>query len=176
MSKLLRFIGTINAAVWLGSAVFVTVGLPVVFSPEVGRFVQRPLVGIVAENILARYTVVQYWCAGIALIHLVAATVFLGRRFSRFLLSLVLALMAFALVSGLWLQPKMARLHYTKYWGTVTADRVEADRSFRMYHGGSQAANLLVIIGLVIYVWKVTENQTPAMERPRFSTLGKLQS
>ncbi len=176
MSKLLRFIGTINAAVWLGSAVFVTVGLPVVFSPEVGRLVQRPLVGIVAENILARYTVVQYWCAGIALIHWAAVALILGRRVSRLILPILLGLTAFALVSGLWLQPKMANLHYIKYWGTVTAAREEADKSFRKLHGCSQAANLLVIIGLVIYVFKVTDTQTSAIERPRFSTLGKLRS
>ena len=176
MAKLLRIIGTLNAAVWFGSAVFVTVGLPVVFSAEVGRFVQRPYVGIVAENILARYTIVQYWCAGIALFHFFASPLLLGRRLSKLVLSILLILTSFALVSGLWLQPKMAHLHYVKYWGTVTADKVEADRSFRAFHGCSQAANLLVIIGLVIYVLKVTETQMPAMERPGFSALRKLRS
>jgi hypothetical protein len=156
--------------------VFVTVGLPVVFSAEVGRFIQRPLVGIVAENILARYTVIQYWCAGIALVHLMAAAVFLGRRFSKLTLSILLILTGFALVSGLWLQPKMARLHYTKYWGKVTADREEADRSFRRFHGCSQAANLLVITALVIYVLKVTQKPADSDGPPRFSTLRKLRS
>lgn len=176
MSKLLRFIGTINAAVWLGSAVFVTVGLPVVFSPEVGRYIQHPFVGIVAENILARYTVVQYWCAGIALIHLIAAKIFLGRRVSPLVLWILVVLSTFALASGLWLQPKMANLHYTKYWGTLPTAREEADKSFRRFHGGSQAANLLVIVGLVIYVSKVTQNPDNGDGKPRFSTLSKLQS
>lgn len=176
MAKLLRLIGVINAAVWLGSAVFVTVGLPVVFSPEVGRYIQRPLVGIVAENIIARYSVVQYWCAGIALVHLFASNILLGRRTSRLMLTIVMVLSAFALASGLWLQPKMNRLHYTKYWGTLQADREEADKSFRKFHGGSQAANLLVIVGLVIYVSKVTETPDYSDGRPRFSTLSKFQS
>lgn len=174
MAKLLRFIGIISAAVWLGSAVFVTIGLPVVFSPQVGQYIQRPYVGIVAENVLARYAVVQYWCAGIALFHLIATKFFLGRRISSLVLSIIVVLSAFALVSGLWLQPKMTHLHYTKYWGTLAGDREEADKSFRRFHGGSQAANLLVIIGLVIYVAKVTEMPEHGDGLPRFSTLRKV--
>lgn len=176
MAKLLRFIGIINAAVWLGSAVFVTIGLPVVFSPEIGRYIQRPYVGIVAENIIGRYTVVQYWCAGIALVLLFAGKVLLGRRVSGLVLTIVVVLSALALASGLWLQPKMNHLHYVKYWGTLQTDREEADKSFRRFHGGSQTANLLVIVGLVIYVSKVTENPDNDDGRPRFSTLRKLQS
>jgi hypothetical protein len=176
MWKLLRFVGTMNAAVWLGSAVFVTVGLPVVFSPEVGRYIQRPFVGIVAETILARYSVVQYWCAGIALLHLACEYFMLARRPRRFVVWILLVLSSFALLSGLWVQPKMQHLHNTKYWGKLPADREEADKSFRSLHGGSQAANLLVIVGLVIYVWNVTEKPNSIEGRPRFSALSKFRS
>jgi hypothetical protein len=176
MAKILRFIGTINAAVWLGSAVFVTIGLPVVFSPEIGRYIQRPLVGVVAETILARFAVVQYCCAAIAVITMLAEYVFVGRRVSRSVLAILLGLTAVALVSGMWVQPKMRRLHYTKYWGTVTSDREEADKSFRRFHGASQGVNLLVISALVIYVWRVTERPNDGEGKPRFSTLSKIQS
>lgn len=175
MHKVLRFIGVINAAIWLGSAVFVTIGLPVVFSKEVGVYVQRPFAGIVAENILARYTIVQYCCAGIALFHLFAEHLLLGRKLARKILVLLLALLAVALVNGLWLQPKMRDLHRTKYWGTVETTRAEADRNFRRLHGVSQPANLLVVIALVIYVWTVSRSPNGNAE-PRFSTLGKIQS
>jgi hypothetical protein len=152
------------------------VGLPVVFSPEVGRYIQRPLVGLVAENVLARYTVVQYYCAAIALIHLAFEWFMLGRRPSRVVLGILLVLSSFALVSGVWLQPKMRDLHYTKYWGTLEADRKLADKSFGKLHGCSQAANLLVIVGLVIYVWNVTEKPNNIEGRPRFSALSKFRS
>jgi hypothetical protein len=175
MHKILRFIGVINAAVWLGSAVFVTVGLPVVFSKEVGVYVQRPLVGIVAENLLARYTVVQYWCAGIALFHLFAEHFLLGKPLLRKTFFMLFTLLALALMNGLWLQPKMRDLHKTKYWGTVEADRVEADKNFRRLHGVSQPVNLLVVAALVIYVWNVSRSPSGNGE-PRFSTLSKIKS
>jgi hypothetical protein len=176
MWKFIRFIGTINAAVWLGSAVFVTIGLPVVFSPEIGRYIQRPYVGIVAENVLARFTVVQYWCAGIAILHMLGEYFLAGRRPSRLIVGILVVLSSFALVSGRWLQPKMSHLHYVKYWGTLQTDREEADKSFRKLHGCSQAANLLVIVGLVIYVWNVTEKPNNIEGRPRFSALSKFRS
>jgi hypothetical protein len=176
MAKFLRFLTVINGAVWLGSAVFVTIGLPVVFSHEVAQFVERPQVGIVAENILARYTVVQYWCGGIALALLLADKVFLGRRIVPGLLAMVLGLIAFSLVSGLWLQPAMRHLHSVKYWGTVDVTRKEADKSFGRFHGASQAANLLVITTLVIYVWKVNAPQNGNGTPPRFSALSKIRS
>ena len=175
MHKILRFIGVINAAVWLGSAVFVTVGLPVVFSKEVGLYVQKPLVGIVAENILARYTTVQYCCAGIALFHLFAEHFLLGRPLVRKTFWLLSALLAVALFNGLWLQPKMRDLHKTKYWGTLEASRAEADKNFRRLHGVSQPANLLVVAALVIYVWNVSRSPNGNGE-PRFSTLSKIKS
>ena len=175
MHKILRFIGLINAAVWLGSAVFVTIGLPVVFSKEVGVYVQRPLVGIVAENILARYTVVQYCCAVIALFHLCAEHFLLGRKLVRNTLVLLLALLAVALLNGVWLQPKMRELHKIKYWGPVPAAREQADRNFRIMHGVSQPANLLVVAVLVIYVWKVGGPQNGS-QRPRLSSLSKIES
>jgi hypothetical protein len=175
MSKFLRFVGIINAAIWLGSAVFVTVGLPVLFGPEVGKFIPHPQVGIAAENLLARYTVVQYWCAGIAIIHLLAENFLSGRVLLRKTLLLWAALTVFALLSGFWLQPKMTHLHYVKYWGTVQSARTEADVSFGRLHGGSQAANLLVIVGLVIYVWQVNGPQN-GNGTPRFSALSKIRS
>jgi hypothetical protein len=176
MAKLLRFIGIINAAVWLGSAVFVTVGLPVVFSKEVGAFVPHPQVGIVAETILARFTVVQYCCVGIALVHLFAEHLLAGRKLAKKTLILLVAVASFSLVSGLWLQPKMRHLHYEKYWGTVPSARKEADQTFGRFHGASQAANLLVIATLVIYVWTVNGPQNGNGTTPRFSALSKIRS
>jgi hypothetical protein len=175
MHKILRFVGVINAAIWLGSAVFVTIGLPVVFSKEVAVYVQRPQVGIVAENILARYTVVQYWCAGIALVHLFAEHFLLGRNLARKTLLLLFVLLGVALLNGLWVQPKMRDLHKIKYWGTVDTARAEADKNFRRLHGVSQPVNLLVVAALVIYVWNVSRSPSGNGE-PRFSTLSKIKS
>jgi hypothetical protein len=175
MSKALRFVGLINAAVWLGSAVFVTVGLPVLFSPELGRYIQRPYVGLAAESLLARYCVVQYWCAAIALAHLVADYFFAGHRIARATLLIWLGLTSFALANGLWLQPKMRDLHQTKYWGTVPAAKENADRTFKALHGSSQAANLLVMSVLVIYLWRVSR-PLDGDGKPRSATLTKFRS
>jgi len=166
----LRFVGILNAAVWCGSAIFLTIGLPAVFSPELKKLLTAPGVGFAAEAVVARFFLLQYWCGAIALAHLLAEWLYGGRPVRRLNLALVLAMWMVALAGGLWAQPKMREWHAIKYFGKTIELQTQAGQSFALWHAASESANLLVIGGLILYLWRVS--LPPAS--PRFGGLGKI--
>jgi hypothetical protein len=153
---LLRFVGILNAAIWCGSAIFLTVGLPAVFSPELKKLLTPAGVGFAAEAVVARFFWLQYWCGGIALAHLLAEWVYCGRQLRRLNLTLVMGLLALALAGGLWAQPRMRILHEVKYFGKTAQLQDQAGKEFALWHGASETVNLFALIGLIIYLWRVS--------------------
>jgi uncharacterized protein DUF4149 len=167
---LLRFVGILNAAVWCGSAIFLTFGLPVLFSPELKTLLTPPGVGFAAEAVVGRFFVLQYWCGAVALAHLLAEWIYCGRAVQRLNLALVLGLLALALAGGLWAQPKMRELHKVKYFGKEAGQQAAASKAFALWHGAAESVNLLVIGGLILYLWRVSGPP----ESPRFSSFSKI--
>jgi hypothetical protein len=170
VTAFLRFVGILNAAVWCGSAIFLTIGLPAVFAPELKRLLTAPGVGFVAEAVVARFFILQYCCGTIALAHLVAEWLYAGRAPLRWNLGLVLLLLALAVAGGLWAQPRMHALHLDKYFGSTPAQQLQAGHLFALWHGASEAANVLAITGLIVYLWRVS---APS-DQPRFGNFGKI--
>jgi hypothetical protein len=150
-------VGILNAAVWCGSAIFLVVALPSMFSPELKQLLTAPGVGFAAETLVARFFVVQYWCGAIGLAHLAAEYLYAARPARPLVLGLVLGLLAVAMIGGLWLQPKMQVLHKLHYFGKTAEQRDEAGKTFALWHGASESVNLLVIAGLIIYLWRVSK-------------------
>jgi hypothetical protein len=163
-------VGILNAAVWCGSAIFLTIGLPAVFSPALKTLLTPPGVGFAAEAVVARFFMLQYWCGAIALAHLLAEWVYGGRPVRRVNLALVLGLLALALAGGLWAQPKMNALHEVKYFGKKAEQQAEASKAFSQWHAAAESVNLLVIGGLIIYLWRVSGPP----ESPRFGGFSKI--
>lgn len=172
MIGLLRFVGILNAAVWFGSTIFLVIGLPPLFSAEMKKLLGPAGVGFAAQTILARFFLVQYGCAAVALAHLVAQWLYIGRPLLRWNLAVLAGLTALALLGGLWVQPKLRGLHQQMYYGASVEVKEQAGKSFRLWHGGSQSANLLVIAGLLCYLWKMAE----VPEDPQFVRLTKIRS
>jgi hypothetical protein len=166
----LKFIGMLNAAIWCGSAVFLVIGLPALFSPELKRLLPAAYVGFAAESVVSRYFILQYWCGGIALAHLVGEWLYCGRTLWRLNLGLIMVVLSLGLVGGLWVQPKMRALHLVKYFGKTAEQQMQASKAFAAWHGASEAANLLVIVCLMWYVWQVNREQ----EQPRFVSFSKI--
>ena len=162
--------GLLNAAVWCGSAIFLVIGLPALFSPELKRLLTAAGVGFAAESIVARYFIVQYWCGGIALAHLLAEWLYCGRPLWRLNLGLLVVILSLALAGGMWAQPKMRDLHRTKYFGRTSEQQLQAGKAFAAWHTASEAANLLVIGGLVWYLWLAGREQEP----PRLLSFSKI--
>jgi len=169
MNGFLRFVALLNAAVWCGSSVFLVVGLPGLFSPELERLLTKPYVGFAAEAVLGRYFILYYCCGAVALLCLAANRIYSGKG-SRLDFGLAGSLMGVGMLSGLWLQPRMHAWHYLKYWGGTPEIQERAGRLFGAWHGISQCVNLLVIAGLIVYLWRTSR---PA-ETQRFGGLGKM--
>ena len=169
---LLRFASILNASIWCGAAVFVIIGLPAIFSPEVRHYLTGGYVGIPAQAILARFFILQYWCAGIAITHLLAERLYYGRATQKSTLWLLVGMACLALLGGLVLQPKLKELHRTKYWGPTVEQRAQAAKWFPLFHGVSESANILVAGGLIVYLWRVTKST----ESSRFVGFNKIRS
>jgi hypothetical protein len=172
----LRLIAVLNAALWFGAGLFFTFAVaPAIFTPEMKRLFGEAWVGVIAQMIIARFFVLQYWCAAIALVHQMAEWVYLGRALQRVTVGLLLGLFGLALFGGLWLQPKLKKLHQIKYGRAelyAPAQKARAAASFRVWHGVSQVTNLLALGGLGWYVWRMTNPS----EGPRFVRANKFRS
>jgi hypothetical protein len=166
----LRFVGLLNAAVWCGSTIFLTVGLPALFTPELKGLLTAPGVGFAAQAVVGRYFILQYCCAGIALAHLIAEWLYAGRPLWRFNLGLIIALLCIGLVEGLVVQPRMRSLFLTKYYGRTADQQAQAAHAFGLWHGASEMVNLCVMVALVLYLWRVSKEA----EHPRFVSFSKI--
>lgn len=148
-----------NAAVWLGAAIFFTFGVaPAVFSSDMQAALRSDhpyFPGAVAQVILARYFHFHLVCAILASLHLLAEWVYLGRPARKFSLALLSGLLVLTLLGGFWLQPKLKNLHAIKYGVNVPKEeRDAAGKSFGLWHGLSMVMNLVMMSGLVVYVWR----------------------
>lgn len=182
MILVIRFIGIINAAIWLGAAVFFTLGAaPAFFSNDAKGLGISPFwTGAMAQLVLTRYFYFQYVCSSIAVVHLLAEWIYLGRRLHRITVALLIGLVLIGFAGGLVIQPKLKKLNLVKYsmsehYKPVTLsaeERVAAAKSFSRWHGVSQVLNLCALLGLITYFWRVTH---PA-ENTRFVSATKFRS
>jgi hypothetical protein len=119
---------------------------------------------------LERYFLLQNCCGGIALTHLLVEWLYAGRPVRRWLLALVAGLLVlglFAASAG----PRLKRLHLEKYGTRSTPQQRQlAGEGLRFWRGIVLAANVVVVIGLWVYV---TELNTPGASA-RFVAGGKL--
>ena len=184
MILFLRFVGVLNAAVWLGAAVFFTAAAPALFTPQAKNLLGEAQAGIAAMMILQRYFSLQYWCGSIAIVHQLAEWVYLGRSLQRWTVGVLAAVYLLALLGGLWLQPRLQHLHEVKYGyrkvnGQYLRDstqpgqqRDEAAAAFRRWHGVSMVFNLIVMGGLAFFTWRVAN----PVDVPRFIPASKFRS
>ena len=124
----------------------------------------RNYAGQIAQVVLGRYYHFHVACAVIAWLHLLAEWLYLGRPSRKFAFGLLGALFVLTLVGGNGLQPKLKALHHTRYYSNQQAEKDAATQSFRLWHGISQVLNVLMIGGLVFYLWR-TANPS---DTPRF--------
>jgi hypothetical protein len=160
VAPILRFIGLLNAAVWLGAMVLFTAILgPALFSPEVKILVGRSewLPGAIAQILVERYMLLQQWCAIIALIHLIFDWLYTGKLFAKSSIFILLICLGIGLSGTRLLAPEMKKLHLIKYAPqSAQADRERANRNFRILHGTSQVTNLLSLCGVLFYYWRLS--------------------
>lgn len=158
MIGFLRIVGVMNAAVWFGAAVFYNFLIAPLFSnPEILGVFTWKYSGWIAQFALEKHFELHLWCAGIALLHLVAECVYLGRPLSRFHLFLLAGLLCVTLLGNFWLQPKLSELHTTRFHRqTPPLEAQQAARGFAAWNGVTQFLDYLALAGIMIYLWQVT--------------------
>jgi hypothetical protein len=164
VSGFLRFLGIVNAAIWLGASVFFTVFiLPGVFSGSMHQALRLPtdassnyVFGLIAQVLFGRFFVLLYICSFVALLHLIAEKLYLGRKISPVGLGIVIGILALSLMGGVGLQPKLHDLHYQRYYAATPEQRELARQAFGRWHGISGFGNLLVMAGLLAHLVRVS--------------------
>ncbi len=159
MIGFLRFVGLLNAAVWFGAAVFLTFGAePAIFSQDTQGLLLKShayLSVLLAQIVRTRFFYLSLACAAVALLHLLAEWLYLGRPPRKFLLGLLAALVGLALCGGWGLQPALKKLHTARTLAPQPAERQAAQASFHRWQTVAQALDLLTLGGLAVYLWRL---------------------
>ena len=155
----------LNAAIWLGAALFYTVSVaPAMISGDMLALLGKNFPfysGSVSQIVRFHYFYWHAGCAVIALLHLLAEWLYLGRALNRFWSVLLAVLLALGLLGSFWLNPKLGGLHRESYLNVRPESREAAARSFRFWHGVFQAMNVLMISGVAVYFWRATNPPDP---------------
>ena len=149
-----------NAAVWLGGAVFYTLGFaPALVSQDMVAVLGPQSFpyysGAIAQVALKFYFRLQLTCAIVALLHLVVEWLYLGRAPRRFWTYLLVALFWVSVVGSFWLGPKLRELHRTQHLvNAPPGQREAAAKSFQTWQAIFQGLNVLMIAGVAVYFWR----------------------
>jgi len=168
----------LNAAVWLGAALFFAAGVaPALASREVHALFREQyfdyLSGAAIQVVSTHFFYWHIVCAIIAFLHLLAEWLYLGRAAHRLWLVLLGGLLAMGLIANAWMVPKLAQLHRTRHAVNLgAAHRDAAAKSFQSWHRFFQGLNLLIIGGVAVYFWRATSPSDPL----RFVTPTKFRS
>jgi hypothetical protein len=171
VSFFLRLIGITNAALWFGSTLFLELGImPAFSSGEMAHLLPASHAGAAAQLVWERYFVVQYWCGGVGLAHLVAESLYTGKPWRRWNLYLVLLLLALGIFEGQFVEPRLERLHLEIFGMRSTPQqRQSAKASFRVWENCLLSMNYFLTAGLVLHLLEVN---TPGMST-RLAGAGK---
>jgi len=173
--RALRFAGVLVAGLWLGALAFHTFVMgPALNSAVAAQRVFGANAGYGAEAIAQILTTWYFYlgsvCAFFALAHLFLENLYLGRGVSRRWLALLLTLFVINLLGNSWLNPELIRLNQSKHkFDATPAARAAAAKSFGIWHGVFQAANVLMLAGVTALLWR---NANPS-DTPRYVSSGK---
>lgn len=170
MIAFLRFIGLMNAALWLGAVVFYVLGAgPACLSPGMEQLLGAKnfpyFSGAFADILTRRYFIFMGFVGGIALLHLLAEWLYMGRPTRKISLLLLAGLLALVVAGGVWIGPRLQILHVRRHAPNVLPlEREAASQSHRLWQAGLLTLNVALMGGLVVYVWRVANPS----DAPRF--------
>ena len=174
MISFLRFVGVMNAAVWLGACLFHFL----VVSPFFGSAATRWLLGEAHAQgsglmLWERFYTVHYLCLALAWLHLLAEWVYLGRSIPRFhgwALSLLLVL---GVAGNMVLNRRVTPLHWSRYQPQVQPEiRANATHSYPLWSAVWTTTNTALGLTLVVFCIRTLL----ANPGPRFMTQGKFRT
>lgn len=175
MLGILRFIGLVNAAAWLGAVLFFTLAVAPAFFQDtmlnlfggVTAPYSRARTGLAAIYMMERYFVWLQICGVIAVLQALAESAYQGLSWKQTRNLLAMALLLLCLAGARGVHPILKKLHAARYDPRAKPEQVElAARSFRLWHGLSQGANLLLAGGLLFFFWKTANPRPRSLHTP----------
>ncbi len=156
MLSLLRAIGIFNAAIWLGSSLFFAfIVAPTLLAGPMKTNLGPFWAGFATQAIIAKLFWIHHACATVALIASALEHFYAGRPMEKTLTWVLLLVLGLGLIGGFALQPVLKDLHLKKYQSRPNSpELIEASRSFGLWHGVSQVANLVCLAGISFYLWR----------------------
>jgi hypothetical protein len=116
-----------------------------------------------ANLVTTRLFHLQLVCAVVAVLHLMAEWLYLGKVPHRLWRGVLMGVIAAILINGAVLQPTLVRLHGIRYSPESTMEqRDAATRSYGTWGAVQRAINMLVLAGLAGWFWRVVTPQDPA--------------
>ena len=159
---LLRFLGLLNAAVWVGAAFFfVFVVDPATTNSEAMKTLLGPasfpyFSQAISQVNSARFFGLFLVCALLAMLHTGAEWLYFGKYPRRLWLILIFGLFLGGLAQVYGIQPRLKRLLLEQHGrNTRPETREAAGRSFRAWHAVSTGVNIILLAGLGVYLWRV---------------------
>lgn len=174
MSKFIRILGLLNAAVWFGAGIFFTfVVAPGFFSDKMlalfggtQSFYSKAYAGAANIIILERYYHFQFFCGAVAFLHIVLEWLIAGQFISKFKFWLLILICSINILNGIFLMPALKQLQVQKYdLKTTNAQRLGAESSFRILHGMSWGMNVVVLISTGIYLINLSSLQNGGSQK-----------
>lgn len=170
MIGVLRFLGMVNAAVWLGATIFFMLGArTALYSSEMVSLLQPKyhpyFSGVIDHLISIRFYHLSLACALFALLLQTARWLYLGRPSRKVSLGLLIGLFLVVLINGNAIEPQLSKLHATRFSAAAPmVDRDRAVRSFRLWRFASGTLNIVLIGGIIAHLWGVANPS----DSPRF--------
>jgi hypothetical protein len=159
---LLRFLGLVNAAVWFGATFFfIFVADPATTASETMRQLLGPknfpyFSVAISQVIGTRFFGLFLVCALVAMLHMGAEWLYFGKYPRRFWLLLIFGLFLGGLAQTYGVQPKVKTLLVLQHSPSASQDQRDlAGRSVGVWRTLSTSLNVLLLGGLVVYLWRV---------------------
>ncbi len=168
MAGILRFVGLMNAAVWLGATVFFIFGAePVSGSREMKELLTPknfPYYSVaIGQLVAARYYQLHLACSLLAVLHAVAEWLYFGKYLRKPWLGLLAALVAAGLLTGCALQPRLREWHAVSYAANARPDqRAAAAHLFVTWQYVFRGLNIALAGGLACFLWRLANPQESA--------------
>jgi hypothetical protein len=167
-----------NAAVWFGAAVFFTLGAhPALFSLSLESLIGTnnfPYFSFAISDLVAtRFFWLYAVCAVVAVLYLVAEWLYFGKYPPRWWLIFICALVLLGFFRGFWVEPALRNLHEVQYGRqSRPEERQIAARAFKTWNSIARSLDLLFVVSLGFYVWRVGNPSDPM----RFVSASKFRS
>lgn len=174
MITFLRFVGVMNAAVWLGGSAFQLLAVAPFFATPASRWLLGDLhAGGVGLMLWHRFYTLQYLCLGVSVLHHAAEWVYIGRPMARLNAILLGVILALSLLGDQTLQRAVTPAHWTR--GNTHAspqDRARAERVYPLWTTAWEVTNGLLCALVLLNSWRTLT----ASHGPRFVTQTKFRT